>query len=81
MPVCSKTVKKFTFRTYKHSKLAVRHFRQNGYIFLQDTIARIGSHVQDGADHKTYRTYLNSTHNAIFYSNMDETVTVRESCA
>ncbi len=45
MPVFSKTVKKITFRRYKHSKLA-------------------------------YRTYLNSTHNAIFYSNMDEIVAV-----
>ncbi len=30
MPVCSKTVTKFAFRRYKHSKLAVRHIRQNG---------------------------------------------------
>ncbi len=37
---------------------------------------RSGSHARVGADHKTYRTYLNSTQNAIFYSNMDEIVAV-----
>ncbi len=31
LSVCSKTVTKFPFRRYKHSKLAVRHFRQNGF--------------------------------------------------
>ncbi len=30
MPVCSKTVTKCAFRRYKHLKLAVRHFCQNG---------------------------------------------------
>ncbi len=35
-----------------------------------ETIGWSGSHVRVGANHKTYRTSLNSTQNAIFYSNM-----------
>ncbi len=35
-----------------------------------ETIGWSGSHARVGTNHKTYRTSLNSTQNAIFYSNM-----------
>ncbi len=54
-----------TLTTHTHSAPVQRH----------DSMER-GSHERVGADHKTYRTYLNSTQNAIFYSNMDEIVAV-----
>ncbi len=50
--------------------------RAHSLLQSRDTTARSGSHVLVGTDHKTYRTHLNSTQNAIFYSNMDEIVAV-----